>query len=554
MTVLLGFICVGLLITLAILFVDYFKEVRQLAKELTKNENLQAENEELHLQCDVYRRERQNLEKEKNELVANCKRLKFWQPIVDVEKKIQELMLEAERERTAVLYKTDQEKQKILDKAELKKQDILSFAEREKLRILQITEQEKRLILQAAEQEKQQLDNNIEHAKAMLEATQQAINEKNSELDLACKMYRHRKTLPDQYRTLKRRFDQLQKDYRNLKSTDKGSSPDTKERKKLLSQFEKLGLAYINDTLKYVVSKMTPNNYTFSRDRVLNRIKKCREIGFDWPDEIEKEYIEKVQEEFERVCRLEEARLEQQRIKERIREEEKVKREIELLKKKEEQQLKEQEMTKQARRELERAIAKELEATHGIHTAQTLKMTQALAEKDQIIAAQQQAIEDSQRAISNAEKGIKAGHVYVLSNIGSFGNDVYKIGMTRRDDPQIRVNELSSSPVPFPFDVHMMISCDNAPELENALHKAFYVNRVNRVNNRKEFFHVDINEVKKCVERITGKPVDYIVDPAIFDSYAEQYWESQNTTPEDRQYVETIFEKYHLMDDDSDDE
>ena len=78
--------------------------------------------------------------------------------------------------------------------------------------------------------------------------------------------------------------------------------------------------------------------------------------------------------------------------------------------------------------------------------------------------------------------------MYVLSNIGSFGEGVYKIGMTRRLEPQDRVRELGDASVPFPFDVHMMISCDDAPSLENALHRESHKQRVNKVNFRKEFF------------------------------------------------------------------
>ena len=93
----------------------------------------------------------------------------------------------------------------------------------------------------------------------------------------------------------------------------------------------------------------------------------------------------------------------------------------------------------------------------------------------------------------------KAGHVYVISNIGSFGENIYKIGMTRRLEPLDRVKELGDASVPFTFDVHALIYSDNAPELENKLHKEFDRQKVNLVNNRREFFNVSLNEIEKIV-------------------------------------------------------
>ena len=105
------------------------------------------------------------------------------------------------------------------------------------------------------------------------------------------------------------------------------------------------------------------------------------------------------------------------------------------------------------------------------------------------------------RALSMAQQ-TKSGHVYVISNVGSFGEEVYKIGMTRRLDPQDRVDELGDASVPFCFDIHGMIHSTNAPEMENRLHKAFAHKRVNRVNLRKEFFKVSLEEIQREVSKI----------------------------------------------------
>jgi hypothetical protein len=105
------------------------------------------------------------------------------------------------------------------------------------------------------------------------------------------------------------------------------------------------------------------------------------------------------------------------------------------------------------------------------------------------------------RAKSMAEQ-TKSGHVYVISNIGSFGENKYKIGMTRRLDPSERVKELSGASVPFPFDVHAMIYSKDAPSLENKLHNIFTSKRINMSNLRKEFFDVNLDEIEKEVKEI----------------------------------------------------
>lgn len=111
------------------------------------------------------------------------------------------------------------------------------------------------------------------------------------------------------------------------------------------------------------------------------------------------------------------------------------------------------------------------------------------------------AAERKDRAKSMAEQTQK-GYVYIISNIGSFGDDIYKIGLTRRYDPIDRIKELGDASVPFGFDVHAMILADNAPALEHLLHKHFLMRQVNKVNPRKEFFKVSLAEIKAEIEKL----------------------------------------------------
>ena len=129
---------------------------------------------------------------------------------------------------------------------------------------------------------------------------------------------------------------------------------------------------------------------------------------------------------------------------------------------------------------------------------------------------------DELEDIDYREMNAKAGYVYVISNIGAFGENVFKIGMTRRLEPQDRIDELGSASVPFKFDVHAMIFSDDAPKLEAMLHKTFEKNKMNMINQRKEFFNVSLTEIEKAVHDNYDPLVQFKEVPD-----AEQYRESQ---------------------------
>lgn len=130
-------------------------------------------------------------------------------------------------------------------------------------------------------------------------------------------------------------------------------------------------------------------------------------------------------------------------------------------------------------------------------------------------------IEKAIKDVDYREANQRAGYVYVISNIGAFGENVYKIGMTRRLDPQDRIDELGDASVPFNFDVHAMIFSDDAPALESALHRAFESKKVNMINHRREFFNVTLDEIKEVVYKNYDKTVEFIDYPD-----AQQYRES----------------------------
>jgi hypothetical protein len=130
-------------------------------------------------------------------------------------------------------------------------------------------------------------------------------------------------------------------------------------------------------------------------------------------------------------------------------------------------------------------------------------------------------IEGNLRDIDYREANKRAGYVYVISNIGSFGENVYKIGMTRRLEPLDRIKELGDASVPFNFDVHAMIFSDDAPALEASLHRAFEDRKLNMINTRREFFNVTLDEIKDVVKKNFDKTVEFKTVPD-----AEQYRET----------------------------
>ena len=179
---------------------------------------------------------------------------------------------------------------------------------------------------------------------------------------------------------------------------------------------------------------------------------------------------------------------------------------------------------RQAQRELEAerkraekdaAAAEAAIARHQMELAQAKTDKQIAQLNSQIALLQEslrQANERRERALSMAQQ-TRCGYVYIISNVGSFGDGVYKIGLTRRVEPMERVVELGDASVPFPFDVHTFIYSEDAPALESALHRKFDDRKVNGVNFRKEYFRVPLAEIRKAVEELGYTDCQWIEEP-----------------------------------------
>ncbi len=180
-------------------------------------------------------------------------------------------------------------------------------------------------------------------------------------------------------------------------------------------------------------------------------------------------------------------------------------------------------LREERRAEMELAAERQRLSKERSHYANALEGLRGTGRDDEIEALAQKLKELDEAIAKNDFRAanIRAGYVYVISNIGSFGPNVVKIGMTRRLDPMDRVRELGDASVPFPFDVHAIYFSDDAVQLENELHNEFAGQRLNHVNLRREFFFATPNEVRSILRSKLGNLLEFTDEPE-----AAQYFQS----------------------------
>lgn len=273
-----------------------------------------------------------------------------------------------------------------------------------------------------------------------------------------------------------------------------------KEGQRMVKQNTKLLLRAFNGECDGAIANVSWNNVTKMEERMRHSFDGVNQLGGVLHSSITQEYLSLKLDEVRLTHEAEEKRHqereEQRKIREQIREEEKVQREIETAKKDaEEEEARYQKALEKAREEAAQATG-----------AQLQKLTEQIESFESKL---DEARRTKERAVSRAQL-TKSGFVYVISNPGSFGDNICKIGMTRRLEPQERIDELGDASVPFPFDVHAMLYSDNAPELEAALHGLVNDRSVNLVNPRKEFYaDVELSEIEAFV-RARGLSAQFI--------------------------------------------
>lgn len=279
---------------------------------------------------------------------------------------------------------------------------------------------------------------------------------------------------------------------------------------KMIADMKKLFLRAFNSDCEDVISKVKYNNFDMSLKKIRQSANSIEKLGKSMSLQITQKYIDWKEEEltlaFEYQQKKQEEKEAQKAARAEMREAARLQKEIEAQRKRIE---KEQTHYQTAYEKLLKQLEEDPDNSD------------LLAKKSEL----ENQLNDIDRAIKDIdyrEANQRAGYVYIISNIGAFGENVYKIGMTRRLDPQDRVDELGDASVPFNFDVHAMIFSDDAPALEAALHKAFEDRKLNMVNTRREFFNVTLDEIKEVVKENFDKTVEFVDVPD-----AEQFRVSQ---------------------------
>ena len=262
----------------------------------------------------------------------------------------------------------------------------------------------------------------------------------------------------------------------------------TEGRKKTNRQIQLMARAF-NGECDSIILKVRYNNYGRIVDRMTRTYDAINKLGEPQHCRIQESYfnlkIDELMVVHEYQEQLQFEKEEQRRINEQIRDEQRAQRELEKAQQEVEKEEKRyQKALDEARQEIEQATGKKQERLQSEIQRLNELLLEAQANKE--------------RAMSRAQM-TRSGHVYIISNIGSFGENVYKIGMTRRFEPTDRVRELGDASVPFRFDIHAMIYSEDAPALENHLHGLLESRSVNRINSRKEFFNVSLEEIEKIV-------------------------------------------------------
>lgn len=309
-----------------------------------------------------------------------------------------------------------------------------------------------------------------------------------------------------------RQKEQIKRINKSTESTQWTVNGSAAKGRKMVKETTKLLLRAYNGECDEIVRKVKTTNVNKSIEQVYKTAETINKFGSTMGISIPRSFMQLKEEEvrlaYEFAQQKEREKEALREAREREREERKLAQEIAAERKKLE-------------KERKQYLAAYKEITDRLKTASEDELA-ALEEKAAELKGKLDDVDAAVADVDYREANQKAGFVYVISNIGSFGEGVYKIGMTRRLDPMERIKELGDASVPFNFDVHAMIFCDDAPALEAALHREFESKKVNIVNQRREFFKVSLEEIEEVVKKSYDKTVEFTETPD-----AEQYRTSE---------------------------
>ncbi|MFA7421834.1 MAG: DUF4041 domain-containing protein [Melioribacteraceae bacterium] len=303
------------------------------------------------------------------------------------------------------------------------------------------------------------------------------------------------------------------------------------EGRKQTNQYSKLMLRAFNGESDATILKVRWNNIVKMEERIRKAYEIINKMGTVHNIYLSYEYlnlkIEELRLAYEYQEKKQQEKEEARRRREELKEEEQVQKEIDdAIRLADKEEMIYQDALDKARKEISAAKETEIDGLNQ----KIEELQKKLTEVNQM----------RERAISRAQL-TKSGYVYIISNIGSFGENIFKIGMTRRLEPLDRVRELGDASVPFRFDVHALIYSENAPLLESNLHRAFDLKRVNMINNRKEFYNVSLEEIES-VAKETASEIEFIRLPE-----AREYRETKALLNKTQEQVERQ-SKYNFPD------
>lgn len=288
---------------------------------------------------------------------------------------------------------------------------------------------------------------------------------------------------------LKNELALLKKEENALDSTDI-ELPYAKKRQ--VNNMKKKILLPFNSEVSRILNNLTLSNIDSSRKKIISTFEKINRIFSDdhasITDSLLNIKLKELEITYQYLVKRSQEKEQQKAIKEQMVEEERARRELEAENKKLNKE--EQQFQNEINRLLKYLDKSSDEVQSQLYSDEIRELKQKLND-----------VQSRKEDVENRQANTRAGFVYIISNIGSFGDNVFKIGMTKRLNPMDRINELSSASVPFTFDVHAMIFSDDAPKLENELHQAFSKKAVNKINPRKEFYNVGIDDIESEISQ-----------------------------------------------------
>lgn len=414
----------------------------------------------------------------------------FYKKVDDIDKYSESVKSEAEAYKTKMYAESKRYYENTCDVANKKRQELDSI----------IAQNEQKI--NAYKTHINDLKNDVEAKKAELESTEKEIIVADSavyvDFDITSAEY-------------KDKYSMAQLKEKEIINNDLAVKISSEAPKSVINANVKQILRCFNSETSTIIKSVTLKNLDSLRSRLIKSYEMLNKIykvdGVELTDKILEIKLEQLNLLYSYEIMKENEKEEQKAIREQMLEEEKVRREIE----REKAKLDKEES--QFKKEIDKLMS-------YLHKADDIEK-QLYVDKIKELEEKLKLLEKDRDNVLEREQNTRAGFVYIISNIGSFGENIYKIGMTRRLEPMDRIKELSSASVPFEFDVHAMIFSEDAPKLENALHNQFDDRRVNKVNTRKEFFNVTLPEIEKVVKENHNATVTFTQI-----ALAEQYRQS----------------------------